>query len=242
MLGRLISKLLLFIGLASLCWGCVHTDGPPYEAEPYGLSKSHFATSQWELTQTITVAPEIYGDLFGLSTAPVLVEWDITERYLAAVERHEADSGTWAVGTVVAAYPILHVPRSADETELVHYSGADSTEPDQVVSRWWERTHMDVEWSDIVSFEEHFGSGLVDEHEVAANLPEEVFVQFHYAGELESNQPTQNDSFSGGDLVGIEFEELQDLWPADAYCQTYPEATGCGSLRIVIRTEYRRIN
>lgn len=236
MTGRLISKLLLFLGVCILCWGCVHTDGEPYEAEPIGLSKSHFATSQWELTQTITVAPEIYGDLFGLSTAPVLVEWDITESYLAAVERHEADSGAWAVGTVVAAYPIAHVPQSEDETSLAYYSDADSTEPDQVMYRWWERTHMDVEWSDIVSFEEHFGTGLVDEHDVAANLPEEVFVQFHYAAQMATSD------FSAGDLVGIEFEELQDLRPAGAFCQTYPDATGCESLRIVIRTEYTRVN
>ena len=224
----------IILWACALGWGCTQDDGPEYEIEPYGLSKAHFVSSQWEVSQTITLAPEIYGDLFGLSTQPLVVEWDITEQYLVAVQRQTAGSEAWAIGTVVAAYPVAHVPLSERDTELVYTS--DSGEPNVVGSRWWERTHMDVTWSDVVPFEDHFGDDLVEEHAIAPGLPENAFVAFRYAGEegFES-------SFSEGDLVGIEFEEILELSSPDLYCRTYPEATGCEALEIVIRTDYRRV-
>jgi hypothetical protein len=216
-------KIPVLLYVTCLLFGCVHTDSDgEYDYEARGLQKSFFRSTQWELVQTITVAPEIFGDIVGFSTGSLLVEWDIALDHLVAVQR--ADASVGALDAVISAYPIAHISTSQELPSDDGYRPADPTP-------WYQRENILVEWSDVIAFDERFGDELVRPYEPGASLAPDADHLGYASADAE---------FPEGELVFIEFEEVIEFLLDEPACAQSEDVPGCTPLRIYVTSEYRR--
>ena len=230
--------------LLLLLAGCVDAIDEPtlVPTSVEGLSKADFRETVWEITQTITFAPDEFGDLFGLSTTPTVVQWQITESHLAAVELQDTAADDFGmVGVVVAAYPITaHIgpdaridPWAAGQDLGRGDSGSSGDE-----TPWYRLDNFEVEWSNVVPLEGFdpnsldglvtIGSTLTD-----TSTPALAFFDAAVFG--------ASDTFSDGELVAIEFDEEIRLEPCDHQCLNQHNDDLCSGFSILVHTEIRRM-